>query len=107
MKARIWEEHLAPDEWGSDLMKRIADERFAKDASIDKVRVHEHGGWYLSWNRAGVCVGTANDMAILCPEAREWGKQFTGGDVVGYTRRGPKGCEHTFDDYYPKIAQVA
>ncbi len=48
------------------------------DAHADKdhliVEVVEHGGWYLSFNRSMVTIGTANDMARLSDEAHAYGE---------------------------------
>ena len=40
---------LGANEWGNDLMRQVAREAFATDASLDAVEVHEHGGWYLTF----------------------------------------------------------
>src|SRR5208283_3602230 len=56
---------LGPSEWGNDLMRQVAREAFATDASLDAVQVNEHAGWYLTFLRDGTVVGTANDQAHL------------------------------------------
>ncbi len=56
---------LGASEWGNDLMRLVAREAFANDASLDAVQVHEHGGWYLTFLRGGTIVGIANDQAHL------------------------------------------
>lgn len=109
MKAREWTENCSRGEWGNETMWRIAQERFAKDATIDLVRVYEHGGWSLTWNRAGVIIGTANDTASLSDDAYEWASQFTTWVCVGHTRRQDNG-EHEdtrYPSYFPAMAQVA
>jgi hypothetical protein len=63
---------LAPDEWGSEKMREVAEYYFSARPEIDVVQVYEHAGWFLAWNREGLCVGTANDAAILKPEAYEY-----------------------------------
>ena len=67
--------------------------------SIDAVRVYEHGGWQLTYNREGTIVGTANDMARMSDAAKRWGSQFDGVVMVGYNRR-PDHEGHKFDSYY-------
>jgi hypothetical protein len=82
----VLEVFLGPDEWSSDcgpggapLMDDVAATALAGfspgpgDAAV--VRVHEHGGWYLSYaevdGRVRV-VGSANDAAIYSPEVTAW-----------------------------------
>ncbi len=89
MIANIVYVHLADDEWNNPLMRQVADETFERFPEADVVLVYEHAGWYLSWNRNGVCVGTANDMAVLSEEAREWGEQVTGDHTLAIIHRGP------------------
>lgn len=103
MKLRLWETHLADDEWGNDTMDKVAREVFSEHTSIDAVRVYEHGGWQLTYNRAGVIVGTANDLARMSDAAKAWGQQFDGVVMVGYNRR-PDLAGHKFDSYYPCVA---
>lgn len=86
-KARLLTVNLASNEYGNELMKQVADEHFAADPTLDVVEVHEHGGWMLAWNRAGVTVGTANNTARLMPAAIAWGEQFNGVEPVGWLRR--------------------
>jgi hypothetical protein len=104
MKARLWEIQLADDEWENSFMEKVAMEKLAEDASIDCVRVNEHGGWNLTFNRSGVIVGTANDMARMSDEAKAWGQRFDGVVMVGYNRR-PDLVGYKFDSYYPRIAE--
>lgn len=106
MKGRIWLEHCADNEWGNEVMRQIAQERFDADPSIDVVEVYEHAGWSLSWNRDGQIVGTANDAARLPPSVREWASQFDGFEMVGYCRRQEEFI-HYFSNYYPALAAVA
>ena len=70
--ARKLEIFLGPNEWGNDLMRQVAREAFATDASLDAVRVNEHAGWYLTFLRDGTVVGTANDQAHLDDKATEF-----------------------------------
>ena len=63
--ARKLEIFLGPNEWGNDLMRQVAREAFATDASLDAVQVNEHAGWHLTFLRDGTVVGTANDQAHL------------------------------------------
>ena len=60
--ARKLEIFLGPNEWGNDLMRQVAREAFATDASLDAVQVNEHAGWHLTFLRDGTIVGTANDL---------------------------------------------
>jgi hypothetical protein len=72
------------------------------DTSIDFVTVHEHGGWWMSYNRDGVVVGTANDRAVLPAATHEWAMQFDDSMLVGETRRCDNGeyTDTTFDAYW-------
>ena len=91
MKARIFYEHLAPNEWGSPLMVKIADERFQKDATLDIVHVDEHAGWFLSFRRDGKVVNSANDAAFYPASIESWREQFTDSVIVGECRRADDG----------------
>ncbi len=104
MKARKWVVYCADNEWGNTVMEALARAKFADDPSIDCITVHEHGGWFLSFNRDMVCVGTANDMARLSPESRTWAKRFDGCEIVGYERR-PEPA-HVYDHYWPRLASA-
>lgn len=104
MKARKWVIYLAAHEWNNDTMQRIAQEKFDSDPSIDCITVYEHAGWFLSWTRDFVVIGTANDAASLSPKAHEWAKRFTGIEVVGYDRRGQ--CTHVYENYWPRLASA-
>jgi hypothetical protein len=104
MKARKWVIYCGDDDWGNTRMEQLAREKFASDHSIDCITVYEHGGWFLSFNRDFIVIGTANDMAHLSPKAHEWARQFTGIEVVGYDRRGQ--CSHTYDNYWPRLAEA-
>lgn len=105
MKARKWVIQLANDEWGSTLMRNVARERFESDHTLDCITVNEHGGWFLSFNRDLVVIGTANDMAVLDTKAHIWARQFSGIEVVGIERRQHKAVEH-FDSYWPRLASA-
>jgi hypothetical protein len=106
MKARIWQEHCAGNEWGNDVMERIAMERFESDPSIDVVNVIEHAGWSLSWTRDMLIVGTANDMAVFSQEQYAARARLGDAELVGYNRR-PDLDGHKFDCYYPRLLQIA
>lgn len=106
MKARIWMEHLARDEWGNELMREVAAERFRRDPSIDVVEVCEHGGWHLSYNRDLTIVGTANDMAQLSTVAHRWAQAFDGAEIVGEIRR-DNDIDQRYPNYFPALSAVA
>lgn len=106
MKARIWMEHCSDSEWGNEVMRQIAAERFAADDTIDIVEVHEHAGWYLSFTRDGMTVGTANDGAKFPQNVLDWFAQFDGVQLVGWCRR-QEGSEYKAPSYYPALCAVA
>lgn len=110
MKARLWFEHLASNEWGNELMRQIAVARFEADPSIDVCEVHEHGGWWLTFTRSMIVAGTANDMAQLSRDAHEWARQFDGEEIVGECRRQADG-QHRESVYpvrdFPRLAACA
>ena len=56
---------LHADEWGNDLMRRVAEDHLARHPEIDFVLILEHAGWYLGFRRDGTCWATANDGAII------------------------------------------
>jgi hypothetical protein len=71
--------HLAPDEWGSELMERVATNEFrARGCPSDLlIEVYEHAGWSLSyiWDEAServIVVESANDSAVFQGKAAEW-----------------------------------
>lgn len=76
MVLKIALERCSELEWGHETMKQKALDRMASSPSIDAVEVQEHGGWFLTFNREGLIIDTANDMACLSGVAREWLKQF-------------------------------
>ena len=78
---------LGPNEWGNDLMRQVAREAFATDASLDAVQVNEHAGWHLTFLRDGTVVGTANDQAHLDDKATEFLNSIYGYDSAGEIRR--------------------
>lgn len=71
--------NLAPDEWGNETMRQIAEEHFAKFPDVQFVEVHEHGGWWLGYRRDGSIWSTANDAAALDSKARP--THFSGRNV--------------------------
>ena len=78
---------LGASEWGNDLMRQVAREAFATDASLDAVQVHEHAGWHLTFLRDGTVVGTANDQAHLNDKATEFLNSIYGYESAGEIRR--------------------
>ncbi len=78
---------LGPREWGNDLMRQVAMEALATDPNLDAVEVHEHGGWYLTFLRAGTIVGTANDQAQLSDRAIQFISSIYGYESAGEFRR--------------------
>lgn len=83
--------YMADTEWSShehyDIMPRLAREALAADDTLDFIKVYEHGGWWLSFNRAGHVVASANDMAKFPDAVRQWWDQFDGAEFVGSIRR--------------------
>jgi hypothetical protein len=69
---------LGANEWGNHLMKQMAEEAFAVEATLDAVEVHEHGGRYLTFLRDGTVVGTANDQAQLRDRAIQFLRSIYG-----------------------------
>jgi len=78
---------LGPKEWDNVLMGQVAKEAFDADASLDAVRVNEHGGWYLTFLSDGTIVGTANDQAHLDDKAEEFLNSIYGHDSAGEIHR--------------------
>jgi hypothetical protein len=78
---------LGPKEWGNELMRQVARDAFATDASLDAVQVHEHGGWHLTFLRDGTVVGTANDLAQLNDKATEFLNSIYGYESGGEIHR--------------------
>jgi hypothetical protein len=78
---------LGASEWGNDLMRQVAMEAFATDASLDAVQVNEHAGWYLTFLRDGTIVGTANDQAQLSDRAIQFLNSIYGYERAGEIRR--------------------
>jgi hypothetical protein len=82
---RLWV-FMASDEWGNELLHKLAAEYLAQH--LDKpnlvVSVHEHGGWYLDFTHAKpgsngpILVGTANDTATPSPERRRFWERVNG-----------------------------
>jgi len=56
---------LASNEWGSPLMREIAQAHFAGHPDCRFVLVHEHGGWWLGYRRDLTIWCSANDAAVL------------------------------------------
>src|SRR5271166_1672001 len=78
---------MGPNEWGNELMRQLAREAFATDASLDAVQVNEHAGWFLTFLRDGTIVGTANDQAHLDDKATEFLNRIYGYESAGEIRR--------------------
>jgi hypothetical protein len=57
--------YLADNEYGNELMDRIAAEFFEANPNEQFVLVYEHAGWYLGYRRDGTRWATANDTARL------------------------------------------
>ena len=78
MKATAYDSiQVAENEWGSGIMREIAEEWFAAHPSCNFVEVREHGGWFLGYHRSGQIISTANDMAVL-PKDRPRPTHFSG-----------------------------
>jgi hypothetical protein len=58
---------LADDEWGNRKMDDIASWYLERHPQAECVQVHEHAGWYLTYNRKMQIVGTANDACEVTP----------------------------------------
>ena len=74
--------YLAHDEWGGEVMDRVAAERFAEyefDKELLLLEVHEHAGWFLAYawiDGKPRCVSSANDAARFSDAVKEWWKRF-------------------------------
>lgn len=78
--------HLADNEWGNELMGKIALETFTAHPDKENlfVEVNEHGGWFLIYFKDGdevTTVGSANDMAVYGGWKNEIRKTLYGKDV--------------------------
>ncbi len=72
---------LAKDEWGNETMKAAVAEAMRAGYDADCYEVWEHGGWWLTWDRTGRIVSTANDSWPGDDYARRfwkdvWAKNF-------------------------------
>ena len=56
---------MGPNEWGNELMRQLAREAFATDASLDAVQVNEHAGWYLTFLRADLWPQLFSDVNCI------------------------------------------
>ncbi len=73
--------HLGNNEWGNELMQKVAEAYAAERAEkrILVVEVLEHAGWFLSFLygapgiRDGAVCGTANDLAVLPKSILDFG----------------------------------
>jgi len=86
--------HLAANEWGNELMQRIADEYAGQSDNRPLiVSVHEHAGWHLSYLygapgiQDGTICGTANDAASLSQAVLDFGKSIDHVEIIGDVRR--------------------
>lgn len=86
--------YLASNEWGNELMKKIADEYAAQsDKRPLVVEVHEHAGWYLSYvygapNIAdGTTCGTANDAAHISQDIIKFWRGVDKEEILPEIRR--------------------
>jgi hypothetical protein len=87
--------YLAANEWGNELMRKVAADYATEHA--DKwpliVSVHEHAGWHLSFLYGaphianGTVCGTANDMATLSQAVIDFGQGISGVEILGEIRR--------------------
>jgi hypothetical protein len=68
--------HLAINEWGNEVMRKIAMEYFENNPVLQFVEIYEHAGWYLGFRRDGSIWSTANDMAVLDHGPRPHGIQI-------------------------------
>ena len=82
LKAKAQEQlvHLADNEWGNELMLKVATELLDqhRDDPYYFVTVYEHAGWFLSYARIDGeirIVSTANDAAVFPDVVRNWWKQ--------------------------------
>lgn len=86
--------HLADNEWGHELMEKVAKEWLADHPEFEPVEVEvwEHGGWFLTYNRQMAVVDTANDMAEMSDECVKFYELTTGFDYkfLGSIRRTAK-----------------
>lgn len=69
--------HLADNEYGSTLMRTIAEEILSSHPHKERlvVNVYEHGGWWLEYALVGgevKIVGSANDRAQWSEPVRAW-----------------------------------
>jgi hypothetical protein len=78
---------LGASEWGNDLMRQVARDALATDASLNAVQVNEHAGWYLTFLQDGTVVGTENDQAHLDDKATEFLSRIYGYDLAGEIHR--------------------
>lgn len=87
---------LADDEWGNELMGRVAREYADqhREAWPLIVCVYEHAGWFLSYLfgapgvEDGAICGTANDGASLSRAVLAFGETIRDVVSLGYERRG-------------------
>ena len=86
--------YLAANEWGNEIMRRIADDYAAQsDNRPLVVSVHEHGGWHLSYLYGapdiedGTICGTANDAATLSQAVQDFGATIGKVKILGEIRR--------------------
>lgn len=94
--------HMARNEWSKDRQGRLMEELAFHYTEINKdkigpdddilVEVWEHGGWWVAYNKAGLCVGSANDAAHWSDEVRQWWDRYRGAEQVylGTVRREPQ-----------------
>jgi hypothetical protein len=86
--------YLAANEWGNEIMARIANEYAAQcDKRPLVAEVHEHAGWFLAYLYGapgiddGTVCGTANDAASLAPAVMEFGKSIGKVEILPEIRR--------------------
>lgn len=73
---------LAANEWGNELMRKIAQETFEqfKDKSPLIVEIREHAGWFLVFALSNeneiVTIGSANDAANFYGESKNLREKY-------------------------------
>ena len=82
---------LGDNEWGNELMAKIAQQVFNDPSyrDIENLIVHviEHAGWALSYLRDGTIVGSANDAAVFCEKSRNFVGSIERVEYIGEYQR--------------------
>lgn len=76
---------LASNEWGNDLMQKVAEEVFGDPQYADKqplvVLVNEHAGWFLNYaliDGVVTTIGSANDSAVYTGAKQQFREKIRG-----------------------------